>query len=73
MPLLLTSSCCIGPDRTQLVVDLGHHYRCILLLVTHRGLFNHLIPPAHHLDDARCDAINYRLLKRFAKDVVKDE
>jgi heat shock 70kDa protein 1/2/6/8 len=59
-----------GPD-TQLVVDLGASSLSLSLLSVRQGLFHHLTPPAHHLEDAGGDAIDDRLLKFFAKDFTK--
>ena len=61
----------VGPDRTQLVVDLGASSLSLSLLAVRQGLFHHLTPPAHHLEDAGGDAIDDRLLKFFAKDFTK--
>ena len=61
----------VGPDRTQLVVDLGASSLSLSLLAVRQGLFHHLTPPAHHLEDAGGDAIDNRLLKFFAKDFTK--
>jgi heat shock 70kDa protein 1/2/6/8 len=64
----------VGPDRTQLVVDLGASSLSLSLLAVRQGLFHHLThqtPPAHHLEDAGRDAIDDRLLKFFAKDFTK--
>jgi molecular chaperone DnaK (HSP70) len=40
-------------------------------LAVRQGLFHHLTPPAHHLEDVGGDAIDDRLLKFFAKDFTK--
>lgn len=61
----------VGPDRTQLVVDLGASSLSLSLLAVRQGLFHHLTPPAHHLEEAGGDAIDDRLLKFFAKDFTK--
>ena len=61
----------VGPDRTQLVVDLGASSLSLSLLAVRHGLFHHLTPPAHHLEGAGGDAIDDRLLKFFAKDFTK--
>jgi heat shock protein 1/8 len=61
----------LGPDRTQLVVDLGTSSLSLSLLAVRQGLFHHLTPPAHHLEDAGGDAIGDRLLKFFANDFIK--
>ncbi|KAI0280906.1 Hsp70 protein-domain-containing protein [Russula aff. rugulosa BPL654] len=61
----------VGPDRTQLVVDLGASSLSLSLLAVRQGLFHHLTSPAHHLEDAGGDAIDDRLLKFFAKDFTK--
>jgi heat shock 70kDa protein 1/6/8 len=60
-----------GPDRTQLVVDLGASSLSLSVLAVRQGLFHHLTPPAHHLEDVGGDAIDDRLLKFFAKDFTK--
>jgi len=60
----------LGPDRTQLVVDLGASSLALSLLAVRQGLFHHLAPPAHH-PDVGGDAIDDRLLKFFAKDFSK--
>jgi len=61
----------VGPDRTQLVVDLGASSLSLSLLAVRQSLFHHLSPPAHHLENAGGDAIDDRLLKFFAKDFTK--
>jgi molecular chaperone DnaK (HSP70) len=61
----------VGPDRTQLVVDLGASSLALSLLAVRQGLFHHLAPPAYHTDDLGGDAIDDRLLKFFAKDFTK--
>ena len=61
----------VGPDRTQLVVDLGASSLSLSLLAVRQGLFHHLTPPAHHLEGVGGDAIDDRLLKFFAKDFTK--
>ena len=66
-----TGSSDVGPDRTQLVVDLGASSLSLSLLSVRQGLFHHLTPPAHHLGDVGGDAIDVRLLKFFAKDFTK--
>ena len=66
-----TGSSDVGPDRTQLVVDLGASSLSLSLLSVRQGLFHHLTPPAHHLGDVGGDAIDIRLLKFFAKDFTK--
>jgi len=58
-------------DRTQLVVDLGASSLSLSLLAVRQGLFHHLTPPAHHLEDVGGEAIDDRLLKFFAKDFTK--
>ena len=60
----------VGPDRTQLVVDLGTSSLSLSLLAVRQGLFHHLTPPAYH-PDIGGDAIDDRLLKFFAKDFTK--
>ncbi|KAI0249447.1 Hsp70 protein-domain-containing protein [Lactifluus subvellereus] len=60
----------VGPDRTQLVVDLGASSLALSLLAVRQGLFHHLVPPAYHADLGG-DAIDERLLKFFAKDFTK--
>lgn len=65
-----TQSATVGPDRTQLVVDLGASSLALSLLAVRQGLFHHLAPPAHHPDFGG-DAIDNRLLKFFAKDFTK--
>ena len=61
----------VGRDRTQLVVDLGASSLSLSLLAVRQGLFHHLTPPAHHLEETGGDAIDDRLLKFFAKDFTK--
>jgi heat shock protein 1/8 len=61
----------VGLDRTQLVVDLGASSLSLSLLAVRQGLFHHLTPPTHHLEEAGGDAIDDRLLKFFAKDFTK--
>lgn len=61
----------VGPDRTQLVVDLGASSSSLSLLAVRQGLFHHLTQPAHHLEDVGGDVIDDRLLKFFAKDFTK--
>ena len=63
-------SAALGPDRTQLVVDLGASSLGLSLLAVRQGLFHHLASPAHH-PDLGGDAIDDRLLKFFAKDFTK--
>jgi molecular chaperone DnaK (HSP70) len=65
-----TESSPVGPDRTQLVVDLGTSSLSLSLLAVRQGLFHHLTPPAYH-PDIGGDAIDDRLLKFFAKDFTK--
>lgn len=67
----VAQSLSVGPDRTQLVVDLGASSLSLSLLAVRQGLFHHLTPPAHHLEDAGGNAIDDRLLKFFAKDFTK--
>ena len=66
-----TTTTDVGPDRTQLVVDLGASSLSLSLLAVRQGLFHHLTQPAHHLEDVGGDAIDDRLLKFFAKDFTK--
>ena len=66
-----TTTTDVGPDRTQLVVDLGASSLSLSLLSVRQGLFHHLTPPAHHLEDVGGEAIDDRLLKFFAKDFTK--
>jgi heat shock 70kDa protein 1/2/6/8 len=66
-----TQSLGVGPDRTQLVVDLGASSLSLSLLAVRQGLFHHLTPPAHHLEGVGGDVIDDRLLKFFAKDFTK--
>ena len=66
-----TQSTVVGPDRTQLVVDLGASSLALSLLAVRQGLFHHLAPPAYHADELGGDAIDDRLLKFFAKDFTK--
>ncbi|KAI9452343.1 Hsp70 protein-domain-containing protein [Russula earlei] len=63
-------SAAVGPDRTQLVVDLGASSLSLSLLAVRQGLFHHLTPATHH-PDVGGDAIDDRLLKFFAKDFTK--
>jgi heat shock protein 1/8 len=63
-------SAALGPDRTQLVVDLGASSLGLSLLAVRQGLFHHLASPTHH-SDLGGDAIDNRLLKFFAKDFTK--
>jgi heat shock 70kDa protein 1/2/6/8 len=65
-----TPQSAVGPDRTQLVVDLGASSLALSLLAVRQGLFHHLAPSAHHADLGG-DAIDDRLLKFFAKDFTK--
>ena len=65
-----TEASSMGPDRTQLVVDLGTSSLSLSLLAVRQGLFHHLTPPAYH-PDIGGDAIDDRLLKFFAKDFTK--
>jgi len=51
------SAVAVGPDRTQLVVDLGASLLAISLLAMHQGLFHHLMLPAYH-PNIGGDAIN---------------
>ena len=60
----------VGPDRTQLVVDLGASSLGLSLLAVRQGLFHHLAPPVYH-PDIGGDAIDDRLLKFFAEDFTK--
>jgi molecular chaperone DnaK (HSP70) len=60
----------VGPDRTQLVVDLGASSLSLSLLAMRQGLFHHLTPAAYH-PEVGGDAIDGRLLKFFAKDFTK--
>ena len=60
----------MGPDRTQLVVDLGTSSLSLSLLSVRQGLFHHLTPPTYH-PDIGGDAIDDRLLRFFAKDFTK--
>ncbi|KAI0292226.1 Hsp70 protein-domain-containing protein [Multifurca ochricompacta] len=66
----VTGNSAIGPDRTQLVVDLGASSLALSLLAVRQGLFHHLTPPSHHTELGG-DTIDDRLLKFFAKDFTK--